>query len=74
MRPFTLEEYMKNPDCPIVTNFYCPVRIVSINNIDPDYPVVGLVELFNSGKETVLYFSPEGRSAENNTQCICFQA
>lgn len=43
MKQFDLQEYLKNPKRKIVTYDGKDVRIICVNRIDEDYPVVALV-------------------------------
>ena len=65
MKPFSLEEYLKNPSRKIVTRDGRSVRIIC-TDAKGDYPVVALVEIYN-GAENVFrveenghfYYDPE---------------
>ena len=44
MRPFNLEEYLKNPSIKIITRNHCPVRIICTNRLDNhDNNIVALI-------------------------------
>ena len=43
MKPFSLEEYLKNSDRQVVTRDGRSVRIVCTNRLDENYPVLALV-------------------------------
>lgn len=43
MKPFDLQEYLKNPDRKIITRNGKSVRIICVNKLDNYYPVVGLI-------------------------------
>ena len=58
MKPFSLEEYIKNPSRKIVTRDGKNVRIICIN-AKGNFPIIALVETHN-GTETVLRLSEDG--------------
>lgn len=60
MKQFTLEEYLKNPKCKIVTRDRKRVRIICTDRAKTDCPVVALV-MRNDGHEDVEVFSEDGR-------------
>ena len=43
MKPFSLEEYLKNSDRQVVTRDGRSVRIICTNRLDENYPVIALV-------------------------------
>lgn len=74
MKPFSLEEYLKNPDREVVTRDGRNVRIICTDFDNPDYPVVGEIKgykwplsfatnglLIKAGVEqsSDLFFAPE---------------
>ena len=58
MKPFSLEEYIKNPSRKIVTRDGKNVRIICIN-AKGNFPIIALVETHN-GTETVLRLKENG--------------
>ena len=58
MKPFSLEEYIKNPSRKIVTRAGKNVRIICIN-AKGNFPIIALVETHN-GTETVLRLKENG--------------
>ena len=58
MRPFSLEEYIKNPSRKVVTRDGKNVRIICIN-AKGNFPIIALVETHN-GTETVLRLKENG--------------
>lgn len=44
MKPFNLEEYLKNPSRKVVTRDGRNVRIICTDFDNPDYPVVGEIK------------------------------
>lgn len=58
MKPFSLEEYLKNPSRRVVTRDGRNVRIIS-TNAKGKYPIVALVENF-SGNEMPISYTKDG--------------
>ena len=44
MKPFNLEEYLKNPSKKVVTRYGKEVRIICADFNNPDYPVIGEIK------------------------------
>ena len=44
MKPFNLEEYLKNPNRKIVTRVGNPVRILAIDLEDKDFPIAAAID------------------------------
>ena len=44
MKPFSLEEYLKNPNRKIVTRKGYPVRILAIDLEDEDFPIAAAID------------------------------
>ena len=61
MRPFNLEEYLKNPSKKIVTRSGYNARIICTDRKDADYPIIALVSRESIEKESTLYYTKEGR-------------
>ena len=62
MKPFNLEEYLKNPEKKIVTKSGLNVRIICTDRKDLNYSIVALVENKFTEGESVLYYTKEGKS------------
>ena len=58
MKPFSLEEYLKNPSRKVVTRDNKRVRIVCADRLGA-FPVIGLVK--TDKVETVLFYTDTGR-------------
>ena len=63
MKQFNLDEYLKNPERKIVTYDGREVRIICVNRIDKDYPVVALVR--NKNVESVESYTKDGKYINN---------
>ena len=63
MKQFNLDEYLKNPERKIVTYDGREVRIICVNRIDKDYPVVALVRKKNV--ESVESYTKDGKYINN---------
>ena len=61
MRPFNLEEYLKNPSKKMVTRSGYNARIICTDRKDADYPIIALVSRASIEKESTLYYTKEGR-------------
>ena len=58
MKPFNLEEYLKNPSRKVVTGNGESVRIICTDRKDADYPIVALID--SRGKEETLSYTKNG--------------
>lgn len=63
MKRFSIKEYLKNPDRKVVTYDGRDVRIICVNRIDKDYPVVALIRKKNG--ESVESFTADGKYINN---------
>ena len=63
MKQFNLDEYLKNPERKIVTYDGREVRIICVNRIDKDYPVVALVRKKNV--KSVESYTKDGKYIKN---------
>lgn len=63
MKQFDLQEYLKNPERKIVTYDGRDVRIICVNRMDNDYPVVALVHKGN--RESIESFTKNGKYINN---------
>ena len=61
MKPFNLEEYLKNPEKKVVTKIGLNVRIICTDRKDLNYPIVALIENEFTKGESVLYYTKEGK-------------
>lgn len=61
MKPFSLEEYLKNPNRKVVTRDGRPVRIICTDRKGSDQPVIALISLSEiSNREVVRSFTTDG--------------
>ena len=67
MKPFNLEEYLKNPSQKVVTRENMPVRILC-TDANGNYPVVGLI-LYN-GEDIPENYTENGRYYSNNQDSV----
>ena len=58
MKPFNLDEYLKNPDRKVITRDGRNVRIICTDKRGADFPIVALVECEN--KEETCYYTKNG--------------
>ena len=65
MKPFNLEEYLKNPSRKVVTRYGRNVRIICTDFDNPDFPVVGEI----NGKKWPLRFMANGESIKGRQLC-----
>ena len=75
MKPFSLEEYLKNPKMKVVTRYGRPVKIHCVNFIQSSHPVVAEVEgaicsdlygvdgryLYNKDSDKDLFYIPDNQ-------------
>lgn len=61
MKPFSLEEYLKNPEKKVVTKSGLNARIICTDRKDLNYPIVVLIENKFTEREGVLYYTKEGK-------------
>lgn len=59
MRQINLEEYLKNPNRKIVTRIGLPVRIICVDRLDCDFPIVTLIN--NGDRESVVTYRKDGK-------------
>lgn len=64
MKQFDLQEYLKNPNRKIITRDGRDVRVICVNRISEDYPVVALI--CNKDKEVIECYTKDGKFLENN--------
>lgn len=66
MKPFNLEEYLKNPSRKIVTRDGRNVRILCTDREGSIYPIVALIKDDNRELEILVTYTKDGRPAEYN--------
>ena len=59
MKPFSLEEYIKNPSKKVVTRDGLNARIICTDRKDLKFPIVALIET-KSGGEFLQYYTKDG--------------
>ena len=74
MKPFSLEEYIKNPNQKLVTGDGRKVRKVLCTDARGPYPVIVLVESPDGTADEAQSFTAEGRfySGESRIYDLCF--
>ena len=68
MKPFNLEEYLKNPSKKVVTRMGRKVRIICTDREDSTYPVVALVKDDNRKLDVLVAYIKGGIPAEYNEE------
>ena len=63
MKQFSLEKYQENPSRKVVTRDGRDVRVICVNRISDDYPVVALIR--NKDKETIECYTKDGKYIKN---------
>ena len=66
MKPFSLEEYLKNPSRKVVTRDGRNVRILCTDREGSIYPIVALIRDDNRELEILVTYTKDGRPAEYN--------
>ena len=66
MKPFNLEEYLKNPSKKVVTRDRRTVRIIC-TDAKGDYPIVALVEKYNGTIDDAIRYTKDGRYFKGET-------
>ena len=59
MKPFNLEEYLKNPTKKVITGSGKSVRIVCTNKLDSTTPIIALIH--KGSEEVIQLYTKEGR-------------
>ena len=59
MKPFNLEEYLKNPTKKVITGSGKSVRIVCTNKLDSTTPIIALI--YKGSEEVIQLYTKEGR-------------
>lgn len=72
MKPFSLEEYLKNSDRQVVTRDGRSVRIICTNRLDENYPVIALVN--NEDSERCYSYSEFGKFENRDCELDLFFA
>lgn len=63
MKPFNLDEYLKNPSKKVVTRDCKEVRIICTDRLDEDYPIIALVKVLTN-VEWCESFTADGRNSK----------
>ena len=61
MKPFSIGEYLKNPNKDLITRDGRKVRIICTDRKDADYPIVVLISNKSETGEDTLYYTEEGK-------------
>lgn len=61
MKPFNIEEYLKNPNRELITRGGRKARIICTDRKDADYPIIVLVSNESETGEDTLYYTEEGK-------------
>ena len=61
MKPFSIGEYLKNPNRELITRGGRKVRIICTDRKDADYPMVVLISNESETGEDTLYYTEEGK-------------
>ena len=61
MKPFSIGEYLKNPNRELITRGGRKVRIICTDRKDADYPIVVLISNEFGNGESTLYYTEEGK-------------
>ena len=70
MKPFNLEEYLKNPNRELVTRNGKSVRIICTDRKDVIYPIVALISNEFGNGESTLYYTEEGKFYTDSTSSL----
>lgn len=65
MKPFNLEEYLKNSSRKVVTRDRRSARIICTDRKNLDHPIVALVENKFTERESVVHYTKEGKVFNN---------
>ena len=66
MKPFNLEEYLKNPKRKVVTRLGRDVRIICTDANLELHPIIALVKGHNNEKEFIVNYTKDGSAVEYN--------
>lgn len=67
MKPFSLEEYLKNPSRKVITRWGDPVKIMCTNYYLPNYPVIAEIYYTRIGITKSYNFTKNGRKISDKT-------
>ena len=70
MKPFSIGEYLKNPNRELVTKSGRKVRIICTDRKDADYPIVTLISNEFGNGESTLYYTMEGKFYTDSTSSL----
>lgn len=65
MKPFNLDEYLKNPDRKVITRDGRKVRRILCTDARGEYPIVALVEHYDNTSDNVYSYTKDGRYYHN---------
>lgn len=67
MKPFSIGEYLKNPNRELITRGGRKARIICTDRKDADYPIVALVLNESETGEGTLYYTVKGKFYPDST-------
>lgn len=67
MKPFSIREYLKNPNRELITRGGRKARIICTDRKDADYPIVVLLSNEFGNGESTLYYTEEGKFYTTDT-------
>ena len=70
MRPFSIGEYLKNPNRELITRGGRKARIICTDRKDADYPIVVLLPNEFGNGESTLYYTEEGKFHTDSTSSL----
>lgn len=70
MKSFNLEEYLKNPNRPLITRDGRKARIICTNKKDEIYPIVALVQSETNNYERTHHYTIDGKWVEGNDNSV----
>ena len=70
MRPFSIGEYLKNPNRELITRGGRKARIICTDRKDADYPIVVLLSNEFGNGESTLYYTEEGKFYTDSTSSL----
>ena len=70
MKPFSIGEYLKNPNRELVTRVGRKVRVICTDRKDADYPIVALISNNCGNGESTLYYTEDGKFYTDSTSSL----
>ena len=67
MKPFSLEEYLKNPSMKVITRNGRKVRIICTDMNCQNYPIIALLKQFNDNYEDIFSYTKDGKWRVNES-------